>query len=118
MYFFQGSSSSCKEKLTKDGDCKIIIASAESFLDNLIKSVENGKVPVATLKVLKKHSSQLLKLGEIHQTSQKGSISIKDSFSRRLSELEAFLMLKDHLKCFIHFSNIFTSGISVNQSSI
>ena len=89
------------------------MASAESCLDNLIKSVENGEVTVATLKVLEKHASQFLKLGEIHQMNQNVSISAKNSLSQRLSELKAFLRLRDHLECFIHFSDKFTSGILV-----
>jgi hypothetical protein len=100
-------------ELTKQVDCKIILNSAEAFLDNLIKSVENGKVKVGTLKVLEEHSSQFLKLGEIHQMNINVSFSIKDSFSQRRSELEAFIRLRDHLKCFIYFSDNFTSGIPV-----
>ncbi len=87
------------------------MASAESCLYNLIRSVENGTVTVATLKFLEEHSSQFLKLGEIHQPNRKHATSIKDSFSWRLSELKAFFTLKDHLECFIHFSNVFSLGM-------
>ena len=113
--FFQGGTSSTKEEFTKEGDWKIIIATAESFLDNLIKSVENGTVTVVTLNVLKEHSEQFLGLVEIHQTNQKVSIevSVKDFLSQRCSELDAFLTLQDHMVCFIGFSRIFTSGMSV-----
>ena len=86
---------------------------AESCLDNMIKSVEKGTVTVATLKFLEEHSDQYLKLGEIHQTTQKVSISVEDSFSLRRRELDAFLTLRKHVECFIHFSDKFTSGISV-----
>jgi hypothetical protein len=89
------------------------MARAESCLDNLIKSVEKGEVTVATLMVLEKHASQFLKLGEIYQTNQNVSLSVKISFSQRRSEMEAFLRLRDHLECFIHFSDKFTSGILV-----
>ena len=111
FFTFQENSSNVKKELIKDEGCAIMMTRAESCLDNLIKSVEKGTVTVATLKFLEEHSDQYLKLGEIHQTNQKVSILIKDSFSRRCRELEAFLKLKDHLECFIHFSNIFTSGI-------
>ena len=111
FFIFQGSSSSSKDKLTKQGGCRMIMASAESCLDNLIKSVENGEVTVATLKVLEKHSSQFLKLGEIHQMNRKVSISIRNSFSQRLREMKEFFALRDHLECFLHFSDKFISGI-------
>ncbi|CAB4005504.1 Hypothetical predicted protein, partial [Paramuricea clavata] len=106
---FFGSSSSAKDKLTEDHDCAIMMTRAESCLDNLIKSVEKGTVTVATLKFLEEHSDQYLKLGEIHKTTQKVSISIEDSFSQRRRELEAFLTLRKHVECFIYFSDKFTS---------
>ncbi len=101
------------EECTKEGDWKFIIATVESCLDYLINSVENGTVTVATLEFLGQYSSQFLKLGEVHQTNENVSVSIKDSFSRRRSELKAFLTLRDHLECFIHFSNNLNPGMSV-----
>ena len=83
---------------------------AENYLTDLINSVEEGTVKVATLMLLEKHLNQFLKLGEICQTNRKVATSIKDSFSRRISEMEAFLAWKDHLKCFTYFSNIFATG--------
>ena len=87
------------------------MARAESCLYNLISSVENGTVTVATLKLLQEHSSQFLMLGELHQTNKNNSTSIRDSFSSRRSELKAFLTLRDHLDCFTHFSTMFTLGM-------
>jgi formyltetrahydrofolate hydrolase len=113
FFTFQGSSSSAKKKLTEDHDCAIMMTRAEYCLDNLINSVEKGNVTVSTLKFLEEHCNQYLKLGEIHKTTLKVSNSIKDSFSQRLCELKAFFTLKDHLECFIHFSEKFTSGIPV-----
>ncbi|CAB4012403.1 Hypothetical predicted protein [Paramuricea clavata] len=112
---FFGSSSSSKDKLTKQGACRMIMARAESCLDNLIKSVENGNVTVGTLKVLEKHSNQFLKLGEIHQMNRKVSVSVKNYFSQRLRELKEFFTLRDHLECFIRFNDKFTSGISLTN---
>lgn len=88
----------------------MIIATAESFLDTLINSVENGTVTIATFQLLEKHSSQFLKLGEIHQKNKKVSLSVKDSYLQRRSEKKAFFTLRDNLECFINFSNIFTTG--------
>ena len=88
----------------------MIIATAESFLDTLINSVENGTVTIATLQLLEKHSSQFLKLGEIHQKNKKVPVPVKDSYLQRRSEKKAFFTLRDNLECFINFSNIFTSG--------
>ena len=105
FFHFKGSSSSSKEELTKD--CGIVIATAESFLDNLINSVESGIVTVATLNLLQEHADQFLKLGEIHQNNKKVSVSIKETFSRRLSEKASFFALRDQLKSFIDLSNIF-----------
>ncbi len=113
LIYFQGSSSSSKEELTKEGQCQVMMATAELCLDNLINSVEKGTVTVATLKLLEEHSTQFLRLGEIHQKNQNVAISIKDSFSRRRSELKAFITLKDQLTCLNYFSSIFTSGISI-----
>ena len=83
---------------------------AENYLTDLINSVEEGTVKVATLKLLEKHLNQFLKLDEICQKHRKVATSIKDSFSRRISEMEAFLAWIDHLKCFTNFSNIFATG--------
>ena len=105
FFHFKGSSSSSKEELTSD--CGIVIATAESFLDNLINSVENPIVTVATLNLLEEHADQFLKLGEIHQNSQKVSVSIKETFPRRLSEKASFFALQDQLKSFINLSNVF-----------
>ena len=119
-FTFLGGNSNSKEEFTKEGDWKIIIATVESFLDNLIHSVVNGTVTVSTLDVLKNHSEQFLKLSEIHQTNQKASskVSIKDSFSKRCCELDAFLTLRDHLACFIGFCTTFTSGMSVMRHCV
>ena len=87
------------------------MARAESFLDSLIKSVEDGTVTVARLKLLQEHDDQFLKLGDIRQWNKKVSVSIKEQFRRRISEQKRFFALREQLKCFIDFSNIFTSGI-------
>ena len=113
FFLFQGGSSSSKEELTND--CGIIIATAESFLDNLINSVENGTVTIATLILLEEHADQFLKLGELHQNNKKVPISIKNNFRQRCSEKKAFLTVKSQLQCFINFSNIFNSGISMGS---
>ena len=89
------------------------MARAESFLENLINSVENGTVTIATLELLEKHEKQFLKLGEIHQKNRNVSTSITKTFRQRLSEKRAFFTLKDNLECFISFSSIFTSGIPI-----
>jgi hypothetical protein len=78
--------------------------------------VENGTVTVATLDYLVEHTTQFLKLGEVHQTNQQVSISIKDSFLLRRSELKAFLKLRDDLGCFINFSTVFISGMLISIS--
>lgn len=90
----------------------MIIARAESFLDNLIRSVENGTVTIGTLKLLEEHANQFLKLGAIHQMNKKVPVLIGNYFQRRRSEKKAFFELRDQLKCFIDLSNIFNSGMS------
>lgn len=109
MYFL-GRNSASKEELITHNDCGMIIARAESFLDDLITSVKGGTVTIAKLKVLEKHSKQFLKLGEIHQKNKKVPVSVKDSFQKRLSQKKAFFTLRDHLECFMNYANIFTSG--------
>ena len=99
--------------MTRDNDCGIIIARAESFLDNLIRSVENGTVTIGTLKLLEEHANQFLKLGEIHQMNKKVPVLIARYFQQRRSEKDAFFEVRDQLKCFINFSNIFNSGMSI-----
>lgn len=113
FFSFKGSNSSSKEELTRHYDCEMIIARADSFLDNLINSVENGTVTIATLELLEKHENQFLKLGEIHQKNKNIQISIKNSFRQRRSEKKAFFTLRGDVECFINFSISFTSGISV-----
>ena len=108
--FFQGSSFDGKTKLSEDFECATLMVRAETFLTSLIKSVEERTVTVATLKLLEEKFDQFIKLGEIWQMNQNHEISIQVSFSERLSELKAFFAYKDDLECFIHFSNIFTSG--------
>ena len=116
--FFKGSFSSEKtELLTKDAECTRLISRAETCLTDVINSIEEGTVRVATLNLLKKHSDQFFKLDEIYQTKVERSVgtsSIQDSFSQRLCELEAFLAWKGHVESFIRFSNIFTSGKYIN----
>ena len=85
---------------------------AESCLYSLIKSVEDGTVTVSTLKLLKQHSKQYFKLGEIHQANQDVARNVELYFSQRIYELDAFFKLRDQLECFIGFSNVFSSGIS------
>ena len=87
------------------------MATAESFLDNLLRSVEDSTVTVATLRLLQEHADQFLKLGGIHQKNQNVPMSIKESFQQRITEQKSFFALQEKLKCFIDFSNIFTSGI-------
>ncbi len=85
---------------------------AESCLYSLIKSVEDGTVTVSTLKLLKQHSKQYFKLGEIHQTNQDVARNVELYYSQRNNEMDAFFKLRDQLECFIGFSNVFSSGIS------
>ena len=89
-----------------------MIVSAESLLDDVIKSVKDGSVTVATLRQLKQHTSQFLKLCEVQQTSQTGgqNESVEKYFCQRVSELDAFFTLEGQLKCFITFCNNLTSG--------
>ena len=87
------------------------MATAESFLDSLLRSVEDSTVTVATLRLLQEHADQFLKLGGMHQENQNVPASIKPSFQQRITEQKSFFALEEKLKCFIDFSNIFTSGI-------
>ena len=91
----------------KEGDCEIIIARAESCLDILINSVESGSITVGNLKLLEEHPGEFLKLVEAHRNDSK---SIERCFTLRRSELKEFFTFRDHLKCFIKFSDIFSSG--------
>ena len=75
--------------------------------------MENGTVTVDMINLLMKHSTQFLKLGEIHQTNQHVPVSIRESLSLRRSELEAFLKLREDMACFLNFSTIFTLGMSI-----
>ena len=84
---------------------------AESCLYSLIKSVEDGTVTVSTLKLLKQHSKQYFKLGEIHQKNQDIARNVEPCFSQRIYELDVFFKLRHQLECFIGFSNVFPSGI-------
>ena len=109
-FLFQGCHAGRKKELARHNDCGIIIAKVESLLDKLISSVEDGTVTVATLNLLEKNADQFLKLGEIHQENKKISVSIQKPFERRISELRSFFALREKLKSFINFSNIFVSG--------
>lgn len=82
---------------------------AESRLENLINSVEDGTVAVATLKLLQEHSKQYLKLSELYQ---KNSHRSSQMLTKRLSELDAFLTVKDQLEYFISLSSKFNTGTS------
>ena len=84
---------------------------AESCLENLINSVEDGTVAVATLKLLRKHSKQYSKLCELYQKNQSSHRS-GQMLTKRLSELDAFFTVKDKLEYFISLISIFTTGTS------
>ena len=84
--------------------------SAESCLDNLVSSVNDGTVIVATLTLLDKKSDQFLKVDEVYQVNKKCGTPTKYRFLQRISEMKAFLTFKNSLRHFIGFSNIFTSG--------
>ena len=116
LFLFKGSNSGSKEELAND--CQLIMARAESFLDSLLRSVENNDddkisrtVTVATIRLLQEHADQFLKLGGTHQKNQNVPVSIKESFQQRIIEQKGFFALEEKLKCFIDFTNIFTSGI-------
>ena len=79
---------------------------AETCLENLIKSVEDGTVAVATLKLLQKHSKQYLKLCELHQKNGRNV----QMLNKRLSEMNVFFTVKDQLEYFISLISIFTTG--------
>ena len=89
------------------------MARAESFLDEVIKSVENGTVTIATLELLEEHSDQFLKLGEIHQKNMKVPVLIRNYFLQRCSEKKAFFSVKNQLQCFINLSNNFSPGMTI-----
>ena len=113
IFYFQGNDSSGKTEFIKDFEGATLMIMAETCFTGLINSVEDGTVKVATLKLLKEHSEQYLKLCKICQTDEKVETPIKASLSQRLCELDAFLELKDHLECFIRFCNDFSSGILI-----
>jgi hypothetical protein len=91
-----------------------MIARAESCLYNLINSVEDRTVTVATLKLLKEYSKQYHKLAEMHQGSLNSprnvGISTAHFLSLRHCEMKAFFTLRDRLECFVGFSKDFKLG--------
>ena len=93
-------------KTKSANDFAIQLTMAETCLENLIKSVEDGTVAVATLKLLQKHSKQYLKLCELHQ---KKSCSVQ-MLTKRQSELNAFFIVKDQLEYFMSLISIFDTG--------
>ena len=113
FFVFLGRRSSSQEQLTKEDECAFMMTMAESCLENLINSVNNGTITVATLKLVKENEKQYLNLAETHVKNQNGhqNIDSEASFRQRVCELDVFYKLRDQLQCFISFSNIFSSGI-------
>ena len=109
-----GRRSSSQQQLTKEYECAFMMTMAETCLDNLIKSVNNGTVTVATLKLVKANEKQYLNIAETHVKNQNGQrnteVSAIASFKQRVCELDVFYRLKDQLQCFISFTNVFLSG--------
>ena len=89
------------------------MASAESRIEDLVHSVQNGSVTVATMEVLEKHQNQFISLGEIFQKQSKAessSAAIKVSFGDRIGELRVFRLQKTQLDYFIGICEAFTSS--------
>ena len=89
------------------------MASAESRIENLVHSVQNGCVTVATLEILEKHQHQFISLGEIFQKQSKAesaSAAIKVSFGDRIGELTVFRNQKTQLDYFIGICEAFPTS--------
>ena len=110
-YFCAGTRSRSKIILNEEG--QIILTTAESRVENLVHSVQNGSVTVATLKMLEKHQNQFISLGEIFQKQSKAesaSAAIKVSFGDRIGELTVFRNQKTQLDYFIGICEAFPAS--------
>ena len=106
--------SSSRNEFIKVENCEIMMTMAESCLDTLINSVENGTVTVQAFRLVEENVKQFLKLAEIHRKNQNGrrpsEMSTEAYFKQRLSERDAFYTLRDQLECFVVFSGVFLKG--------
>ena len=117
--FRTGSRSSNKDILPEEG--QVMIVKAESFVLDLLQSIQTGRVTVATLKVLRPHADQLLRLAEIFQENEGNNVNGSDrrsseqpscqpSYYHRLDELKRFNLPKKQLPYFVSSCESFLSG--------
>ena len=102
---------------------KLMIGKAKSFVENLLQSVQTGKVTVGTLNVLQQNEIQLLRLAEIIQANEEnnangemqasGQPSFKESYHHRLDELEQFNQQKEKVQHFVRCCDRFPLGKSL-----
>lgn len=101
------------------------MTTAESRIEHLVQSVQNGSVTVATLELLERNFSQFISLGEILQNQckkEKGSAgdhkSIRLPFGERIQEIKEFRNQREKLDYFFSISDPFKSSRYLNIESI
>ena len=113
-YFFHKpeSDADCKEELTKEEKSAMMIALAGSCLDDVVNLVCDGGVTIETFELLQNHSTQYLKLCEIHERSRQNSRTATMWFRQRESELRSFLSLRKQFAFFVQLCRNFSNGKS------
>ena len=110
---YTGGHSTKKSILPKDA--QEIMSTAETSVQNLVDTVQNGSITVAIFEILEQYSAQFVTLGKICQenrnlTKTNEQTPIAESFAHRTQEIKEFKNHRERLNSLIGICDSFVSG--------